>query len=103
MGNVSTYRRRGFLLLALASVWSANLCVPYAAAAQDHPPAATPPELAAAMAKYRQELEAYVQARDADQAAAKTYWASITEKRRLRNGKRARGAALSIDDYVLDQ
>ena len=55
------------------------------------------------MAKYRQELAAYLQAREAYQAAAKTYWASITEKRRSRNGKRARGAALSIDDYVLDQ
>jgi hypothetical protein len=44
-----------------------------------------------------------MQARDAHQAAAKTYWSSIAEKRRSRNGKRARGAALSIDDYVLDQ
>ena len=48
-------------------------------------------------------LAAYLQARDAYQAAAKTYWSSIAEKRRSRNGKRARGAALSIDDYVLDQ
>jgi hypothetical protein len=103
MGSASTYRRRGFLLLALAFVWSTNLWAPYAAAAHDHPPAVEPFELAAAMTKYRQELEAYLQARDAYQAAAKTYWASITEKRRLRNGKRARGAALSIDDYVLDQ
>jgi hypothetical protein len=44
-----------------------------------------------------------LQAREAYQAAAKTYWALITEKRRLRSAKRARGAALSIDDYVLDQ
>ena len=86
----------------MAFVWSALLCAPYAAV-QDHPPAAKPPALAAAMAKYRQELAAYLQARDAYQAAAKTYWASIAEKRRSRNGKRARGAALSIDDYVLDQ
>jgi len=62
-----------------------------------------PPAPDAAMAKYRQELAAYLQARDAYQAAAKTYWSSITEKRRSRNGKRARGTALSIDDYVLDQ
>jgi hypothetical protein len=100
MGNASTYRRCGFLLLTLAFVWSAGLYAPYAAA-QDRPPAATPSALA--VAKYRQELEAYLQARDAYQAAAKTYWSSITEKRRSRNGKRARGAALSIDDYVLDQ
>jgi hypothetical protein len=100
MGNASTYRRCGFLLLTLAFVWSAGLYAPYAAA-QDRPPAATPSALA--VAKYRQELEAYLQARDAYKAAAKTYWSSITEKRRSRNGKRARGAALSIDDYVLDQ
>ena len=103
MGNASRYRRCGFLLPALAFVWSALLCAPYAAAVQDHPPAVKPPALDAAMAKYRQELAAYLQAREAYQAAAKTYWASIAEKRRLRNGKRARGTALSIDDYVLDQ
>jgi hypothetical protein len=102
MGNASRYRGCGFLLLALVLVGSASRYASYAAA-QDRPSAATPPELAAAMAKYRQELAAYLQARDAYQAAAKTYWASIAEKRRLRNGKRARGAALSIDDYVLDQ
>ena len=102
MQNASTYRRCGFFLTVLALVWSAGLCAPYAAV-QDRPPAAQPPGLAAAMAKYRQELAAYLQARDAYQAAAKTYWSSIAEKRRLRNGKRARGAALSIDDYVLDQ
>jgi hypothetical protein len=100
MGNASTYRRCGVLLLALAFAW--GLHAPYAAA-QDGPLAAQPPALAAAMAKYRQELAAYLQARETYQAAAKTYWASITEKRRARNGKRARGAALSIDDYVLDQ
>ncbi len=102
MGNASTYRRRGFLLIALAFVWSAGLHAPYAAA-QNLTPAAKPPDLATAMAKYRQELEAYLQARETYQATAKTYWASIAEKRRLRSGKRARGAALSIDDYVLDQ
>jgi hypothetical protein len=103
MGNASTYRRCGFLLIALAFVCFALLCTPYAAAVEDQPLAAKPPATPAAMAKYRQELEAYLQAREAYQAAAKTYWASITEKRRSRSGKRARGAALSIDDYVLDQ
>ena len=102
MGNASIYRRRGFLLIALAFVWSASLYAPYAAA-QNLTPAAKPPDLATAMAKYRQELEAYLQARETYQATAKTYWASIAEKRRLRSGKRARDAALSIDDYVLDQ
>jgi hypothetical protein len=103
MANASRNRRCGFLLLALAFVCSALLCAPYAAAVQDHPLATEPPATPAVMAKYRQELEAYLQAWEAYQAAAKTYWASITEKRRSRSGKRARGAALSIDDYVLDQ
>jgi hypothetical protein len=101
MANASRYRRCGFLLPALALLWSALLGAPYAAAVED--PAAKPPALDAAMAKYRQELAAYLQARDAYQAAAKTYWSSIAEKRRSRNGERARGAALSIDDYVLAQ
>jgi hypothetical protein len=99
MGNTSGYRRCGLLLPALALLWSALLCAPYAAA----DPAAKPPALDAALAKYRQDLAAYLQAREAYQAAAKTYWSSIAEKRRSRNGKRARGTALSIDDYVLDQ
>jgi hypothetical protein len=102
MRNASTYRRCGFFLFVLAFVGSAGLYAPYAAV-QDQPPVAMPPALAAAMAKYRQELEAYLQAREAYQAAAKVYWSSITEKRRLRSGKHARGAALSLDDYVVDQ
>ena len=103
MANAFRYRRCGFLLPALALVGSVLFCAPYAAAVQDHPPAAKPPATPAAMAKYRQELAAYLQARDAYQTAAKTYWSSITEKRRLRSAKRARGAGLSIDDYVLEQ
>src|ERR1700733_10190301 len=102
MGNTSRYHRFGFLSLALVLAWPAGLNAAHAVA-QDQPPAVNLPALAAAMTKYRQELEAYLQARDAYQAAAKTYWASITEKRRLRNGNRAHGTALSIDDYVLDQ
>jgi hypothetical protein len=88
-------------MIALAFVWSADLYAPCAAA--QGLPAAKPSASDAAMAKYRQELAAYLQAREAYQAAAKTYWSSIAEKRRLRSGKRARSAALSIDDYVLDQ
>src|SRR5580698_9490321 len=103
MANACRYRRCGFLLPALTLVWSALLCAPYAAAVEDHPLATNPPATPAAMAKYRQELAAYLQARDAYQAAAKTYWSSIAEKRRLRSAKRARGAGLSIDDYVLEQ
>jgi hypothetical protein len=101
MRNASTYRGCGFFLFALAVAWSAGLFA--YAAVQDRSPAAKPQALIAAMAKYRQELAAYLQARDAFQAAAKTYWSLIAEKRRSRNGKRARGTALSLDDYVLEQ
>ena len=55
------------------------------------------------MEKYRRDLAAYQRAWDAYQAVAKTYWASIAEKRRARNAKRVRGTALALDDYVLDQ
>ncbi len=104
MTNASTCRRCIFFLLVGALNCAAVLDASYGIAAQDRPPATEPsPPLAAAMAKYRRELAAYVQAREAYQAAAKTYWASITEKRRSRSGKRARGVPLSIDDYVLDQ
>ena len=55
------------------------------------------------MEKYRRDLAAYQQAWDAYQTTAKTYWTSIVEKRRARNAKRAHGAALALDDYVLTQ
>jgi hypothetical protein len=103
MANAAIYRC-GFLVLAAALLGAALLDAAHGIAAQDHPPAAKPaPPSAAAMTKYREELAAYVQAHEPYLAAAKTYWASISEKRRTRSGKRARGAAVSLDDYVLDQ
>jgi len=63
---------------------------------------AAPPN-PAAMAQYRLALEAYNQAHQIYAAVTDAYWRSITEKRRSRNGKRARGEALALDDYVLDQ
>lgn len=55
------------------------------------------------MAQYRRALEAYNRAWQSYSVAAGSYWNSIAEKRKLRNAKRARGEALSIDDYVLAQ
>ncbi len=55
------------------------------------------------MEQYRRALDAYNAAHDRYTAVANTYWSSISEKRKLRNGKRAAGEALSVDDYVLDQ
>jgi len=63
----------------------------------------TPANVAAALAQYRQALEDYNRAQQIYAAVAGTYWRSITEKRQLRNAKRARGEALTVDDYVLDQ
>jgi hypothetical protein len=103
MATTSTYRGRGFMLAAAALAILAALAVPYAAAVEGAPSVAKSSVPAAAMAKYRRELEAYLQAWEAYQAAAKSYWNSITEKRRSRNAKRARGTPLAIDDYVLDQ
>jgi hypothetical protein len=62
-----------------------------------------PGNLAAAMEQYRRALDAYNAAHDRYTAVADAYWSSISEKRKLRNSKRAAGEALAIDDYVLDQ
>ncbi|MGA9950755.1 MAG: hypothetical protein WBQ24_21100 [Xanthobacteraceae bacterium] len=62
-----------------------------------------PGNVAAAMEQYRRALDAYNAAHDKYVAVSNAYWASITEKRKLRNGKRAAGEAVALDDYVLDQ
>ena len=61
------------------------------------------PELAAAVAQYRRALEEYNMAWQSYTAASSAYWNLISEKRQLRNGKRARGEPLSVSDYVLAQ
>jgi len=66
-------------------------------------PLAQPADPAAAMAQYRRALEDYNRAWHSYSVAAGSYWNSISEKRKLRNAKRAQGEALSIDDYVLAQ
>ncbi len=55
------------------------------------------------MAQYYRLLEQYNQAHEPYAAVAGAYWSSISEKRKLRNGKRARGGVLALDDYVLAQ
>jgi hypothetical protein len=95
---ISPYRG-GVLLLACALLWSVALDVPRAVMAQ----AAAPAVSAVAMAQYRRDLEAYLQAHDAYLAAAKTYWASIAEKRRARRAKQSSGTPIALDDYVLTQ
>jgi hypothetical protein len=51
----------------------------------------------------RRAWEDYNKAWQGYSAAAGGYWNSISEKRQLRNGKRARGEQLSVSDYVLAQ
>jgi hypothetical protein len=65
--------------------------------------AQTAPPDAAAMAQYSRALEEYDKARASYMAASLAYWTLISEKRQLRNGKRARGEQLSLSDYVLAQ
>src|SRR5690349_4546460 len=76
------------------------------AALQSSEPAnalAQQPELAAAVAQYRRALEDYNKAWQSYTAASSAYWNQISEKRHLRNAKRARGEPVSISDYVLTQ
>ena len=53
------------------------------------------------MPQYRRALEEYNKAWQSYAAAASAYWNLVSERRQLRNGKRARGEPLSIADYVL--
>ena len=55
------------------------------------------------MPQYRRALEEYSKAWQSYAAAASAYWNLVSERRQLRNGKRARGEPLSISDYVLAQ
>jgi hypothetical protein len=102
MGIDPAYRRLGYLLAAWVILSPAPLLA-QSAAVRTKPPAAVSSNLAAAMAQYRRALEAYTKARDSYAAAAGAYWNSITEKRQLRNAKRARSEKIALDDYVLTQ
>jgi hypothetical protein len=97
MANGAGHRWLSFLLIAALG------CCPAVSRAQSAGPAAVPPNLAPAVAQYRRALEEYNSARQVYVAVAAAYWRSITEKRQLRNSKRAHGEALALDDYVLDQ
>jgi hypothetical protein len=102
MGRDPIYLCVRYLLAACVVLSPALLCAQSAAGGNDQP-AATPANLAAAMAQYRRALEEYNRAQQIYAATASAYWGSIAAKRQLRNGKRARGEQLAIDDYVLDQ
>ena len=101
MGFARSHRRLGVLLVA------AFLLSPAVGRAQPadrgNQPALAPSALAAAMARYRRDLAAYMQAQASYAAAAEAYWSAIAEKRHLRAAERARHEPISLDDYVLTQ
>jgi hypothetical protein len=100
MGIGPRHRYLHFLLAGLLLA-GALLCVQSASGQSDQIIGA--PGNPAAMEQYRRALDAYNVAHDRYAAVSNAYWLSITEKRKLRNSKRAAGEALVIDDYVLDQ
>jgi type II secretory pathway pseudopilin PulG len=104
LAHVTRLKRRywppGLLAIAIAAL----LVSP--AVPQSSQPADTlsqQPELAAAMAQYRRALEEYNRAWQSYTAASSAYWNLTSEKRQLRNAKRARGEQVLISDYVLTQ
>jgi hypothetical protein len=104
LGSVIHLKRRYWPVGLLAITIAALLVSP--AAPQSSQPAgalAQQPELAAAVAQYRRALEEYNRAWQSYTAVSSAYWNQISEKRQLRNAKRARGETLSISDYVLTQ
>jgi hypothetical protein len=97
-------KRRYWSVGLLAIAFAALLASP--AAPQSSQPAdavARQPELAAAVAQYRRALEEYNRGWQSYTAVSSAYWNQISEKRQLRNAKRARGEPISISDYVLTQ
>src|SRR6516225_7117462 len=95
------YRPAGLLAIAIAAALLVSPAAPQSSQPVDT--LAQQPELAAAMAQYRRALEEYNRAWQSYTAASSVYWNQISEKRQLRNAKRARGKPISMSDYVLAQ
>jgi hypothetical protein len=94
---------RGSTCLLAGLLLAGTLLGVGSASGQSDPIIGAPGNVAAAMEQYRRALDAYNAAHDKYTAVANAYWSSITEKRKIRNAKRAAGEALALDDYVLDQ
>ncbi len=92
---------RRYLLAAALTVSLSALGISPSASQPGQPGLAPAPSDAAAMPQYRRALEEYNKAWQSYAAAASAYWNLVSERRQLRNGKRARGEPLSIADYVL--
>jgi hypothetical protein len=91
----------------LAAALTGSLAAPWIspAASQTAKPdlAPAPSDLTAAIPQYRRAWEEYNKVWQSYAAAASAYWNLVSERRQLRNGKRARGEPLSVSDYVLAQ
>ena len=98
-------RQRRFCLFAAALAGSPGGPPNCPAVAQVVRPVVTPTssDAAAMTPDERRALEEYKKAWQNYSAAAGAYWNSVAERRQLRNGKRARGEQLSVNDYVLAQ
>ncbi|MDI1263174.1 MAG: hypothetical protein PS018_07955 [bacterium] len=91
----------GFAALALLAGASPAVAIEeLSPATSDAMAQAAPPQ---AVAEYRRKLREYQEARAAFDEEAGAYWASISEKRKVRNAKRRDRQAITIDDYVLTQ
>jgi hypothetical protein len=100
--RICSWRR--YLCAALLTGSLAALWISPAASQTALPDLApAPSDLTAAMPQYRRALEEYNKAWQSYTAAASAYWNLVSERRQLRNGKRARGEPLSFSDYVLAQ
>ena len=66
-------------------------------------PARAQGQLRAALSDYQTRLADYLQARQAYDAQAESYWNAVVEKRRVRNAKRRSRQPIELTDYVLIQ
>jgi hypothetical protein len=93
--------RQGLLLAVILMLPTCGLTL--AAGAQTSGTPAAAPSSPSATNEYRRKLAAYVEARRKFDEEASAYWSAITQKRRLRNGKRSNRQDIVLDDYVLTQ
>src|SRR5262249_31563574 len=96
-------RQRWFCLLAAALAGSLAASPNCPAVAQVVQSTITPTssDVAAMTPEERRAREKYKKAWQNYPAAGGTYWTSIADRRKLRNGKSARGELLPVNDYFL--
>lgn len=113
-----TFCSRLALCLVAAAIGLSAALAPHAANAKKTPAPAANSKKAAASAKtrdnistadkkaiadYRAKYDAYRLARQPYEKKAAAYWPRVIDARKARRAKRARGVAITLADYVLDQ